>query len=105
MRTWASNKERCPAQGPDIEDKLYQGVIPRMVWSIFDGIYHADEHIEFLVKAGAPSHSRFPYVKPQRGMHEQKLEPTRSSASSDSSKLRRRIIVSLRSTSGRRPSP
>jgi len=37
-------------EGPDIEDKLYQGVIPRMVWSIFDGIYHADEHIEFLVK-------------------------------------------------------
>lgn len=37
-------------EGPDIEDKVYQGVIPRMVWSIFDGIYHADEHIEFLVK-------------------------------------------------------
>lgn len=37
-------------EGPDIEDKEYQGVIPRMVWSIFDGIYHADEHIEFLVK-------------------------------------------------------
>lgn len=34
----------------DLEDKVYQGVIPRMVWSIFDGIYHADEHIEFLVK-------------------------------------------------------
>mmetsp|Transcript_4010 Transcript_4010/g.10341 ORF Transcript_4010/g.10341 Transcript_4010/m.10341 type:complete len:700 (-) Transcript_4010:21-2120(-) len=37
-------------EGPDIDDKVYQGVIPRMVWSIFDGIYHADEHIEFLVK-------------------------------------------------------
>jgi len=37
-------------EGPDIEDKVYQGVIPRMVWSIFDGIYNADEHIEFLVK-------------------------------------------------------
>jgi len=37
-------------EGPDIEDKDYQGVIPRMVWSIFDGIYHSDEHIEFLVK-------------------------------------------------------
>mmetsp|Transcript_30689 Transcript_30689/g.60242 ORF Transcript_30689/g.60242 Transcript_30689/m.60242 type:complete len:726 (-) Transcript_30689:291-2468(-) len=37
-------------EGPDIEDKHYQGVIPRMVWSIFDGIYHADESIEFLVK-------------------------------------------------------
>lgn len=37
-------------EGPDIEDKIYQGVIPRMVWSIFDGIYNADEHIEFLVK-------------------------------------------------------
>jgi kinesin family protein 5 len=37
-------------EGPDIEDKFYQGVIPRMVWSIFDGIYNADEHIEFLVK-------------------------------------------------------
>jgi kinesin family protein 5 len=33
-----------------IEDKVYQGIIPRMVWSIFDGIYNADEHIEFLVK-------------------------------------------------------
>jgi len=37
-------------EGPDIEDKVYQGVIPRMVWSIFDGIYHADDHIEFVVK-------------------------------------------------------
>jgi len=37
-------------EGPDFEDKTHQGVIPRMVWSIFDGIYHADEHIEFLVK-------------------------------------------------------
>mmetsp|Transcript_36829 Transcript_36829/g.78169 ORF Transcript_36829/g.78169 Transcript_36829/m.78169 type:complete len:716 (-) Transcript_36829:71-2218(-) len=37
-------------EGPDIEDKTNQGVIPRMVWSIFDGIYHAEEHIEFLVK-------------------------------------------------------
>lgn len=37
-------------EGPDMEDKTYQGVIPRMVWSIFDGIYNADEHIEFLVK-------------------------------------------------------
>eukprot|EP00429_Kryptoperidinium_foliaceum_P018086 CAMPEP_0176039054 /NCGR_PEP_ID=MMETSP0120_2-20121206/19358_1 /TAXON_ID=160619 /ORGANISM="Kryptoperidinium foliaceum, Strain CCMP 1326" /LENGTH=749 /DNA_ID=CAMNT_0017372449 /DNA_START=115 /DNA_END=2364 /DNA_ORIENTATION=- len=37
-------------EGPDFEDKIHQGVIPRMVWSIFDGIYHADEHIEFLVK-------------------------------------------------------
>lgn len=37
-------------EGPNIEDKVYQGVIPRMVWSIFDGIYHADDHIEFLVK-------------------------------------------------------
>lgn len=37
-------------EGTDIEDKVHQGVIPRMVWSIFDGIYHADEHIEFLVK-------------------------------------------------------
>jgi len=37
-------------EGPDIENKARQGVIPRMVWSIFEGIYHADEHIEFLVK-------------------------------------------------------
>eukprot|EP00928_Gymnodinium_smaydae_P099569 TRINITY_DN9540_c0_g1_i1.p1 TRINITY_DN9540_c0_g1~~TRINITY_DN9540_c0_g1_i1.p1 ORF type:complete len:710 (+),score=198.58 TRINITY_DN9540_c0_g1_i1:253-2382(+) len=37
-------------EGPDIEDKVHQGVIPRMVWSIFDGIYNADEQIEFLVK-------------------------------------------------------
>ncbi|CAK0859215.1 unnamed protein product, partial [Prorocentrum cordatum] len=37
-------------EGPDIQDKVLQGVIPRMVWSVFDGICHADEHIEFLVK-------------------------------------------------------
>uniref|UniRef100_A0A7S4V310 Kinesin-like protein n=1 Tax=Alexandrium monilatum TaxID=311494 RepID=A0A7S4V310_9DINO len=37
-------------EGPDIEDKVYQGVIPRMVWSIFNGIFHADENIEFLVR-------------------------------------------------------
>jgi len=27
-----------------------KGVIPRMVWSVFDGIYNAPEHVEFLVK-------------------------------------------------------
>jgi len=37
-------------EGPDIEDKVLQGVIPRMIWSIFDGIYNAEDHIEFLVK-------------------------------------------------------
>jgi len=37
-------------EGPDIEDQTWMGVIPRMVWSIFDGIYHADDYIEFLVK-------------------------------------------------------
>jgi len=37
-------------EGSDIEDQVYMGVIPRMVWSIFDGIYHADDYIEFLVK-------------------------------------------------------
>lgn len=37
-------------EGSDIEDKVLQGVIPRMVWSLFDGICHSDEHIEFLVK-------------------------------------------------------
>ena len=35
--------------GHNIEDKQYQGGGPRMVWSIFEGICHADEHIEFLV--------------------------------------------------------
>ncbi|CAE8640717.1 unnamed protein product, partial [Polarella glacialis] len=34
----------------DIDCEVMSGVIPRMVWSIFDGIYHADDHIEFLVK-------------------------------------------------------
>lgn len=37
-------------EGSDIEDKEYQGVTPRMIASIFDGIYHADDSIEFLVK-------------------------------------------------------
>ncbi len=37
-------------EGPDILDPDLQGVIPRMVWSVFDGIYNAPEHIEFLVK-------------------------------------------------------
>eukprot|EP00928_Gymnodinium_smaydae_P033197 TRINITY_DN23843_c0_g2_i2.p1 TRINITY_DN23843_c0_g2~~TRINITY_DN23843_c0_g2_i2.p1 ORF type:complete len:718 (+),score=225.32 TRINITY_DN23843_c0_g2_i2:188-2341(+) len=37
-------------EGPDIEDKESQGVIPRMVWSLFDGIYQAEEHLEFLAK-------------------------------------------------------
>eukprot|EP00931_Biecheleriopsis_adriatica_P100867 TRINITY_DN76109_c0_g1_i1.p1 TRINITY_DN76109_c0_g1~~TRINITY_DN76109_c0_g1_i1.p1 ORF type:complete len:719 (-),score=187.13 TRINITY_DN76109_c0_g1_i1:30-2186(-) len=37
-------------EGADIEDEVQMGVIPRMVFSIFDGIYHADDYIEFLVK-------------------------------------------------------
>ncbi|CAE7197799.1 unnamed protein product [Symbiodinium pilosum] len=37
-------------EGPDIEDEIQMGVIPRMVWSIFDGIDHAADYIEFLVK-------------------------------------------------------
>eukprot|EP00927_Polykrikos_kofoidii_P003487 TRINITY_DN11386_c0_g1_i2.p1 TRINITY_DN11386_c0_g1~~TRINITY_DN11386_c0_g1_i2.p1 ORF type:complete len:639 (+),score=144.50 TRINITY_DN11386_c0_g1_i2:232-2148(+) len=37
-------------EGPDIEDKVFQGVIPRMVWSIFEGIHQADVNIEFFVK-------------------------------------------------------
>lgn len=39
-------------EGPDTDviDKTQQGVIPRMIFSIFEGIYHADENIEFLVK-------------------------------------------------------
>ncbi|CAE7857032.1 unnamed protein product [Symbiodinium microadriaticum] len=37
-------------EGPDIEDEVQMGVIPRMVWSIFDGIDHAADYIEFLVK-------------------------------------------------------
>ena len=27
-------------EGPNIEDPDLQGVIPRMVWSVFDGIYN-----------------------------------------------------------------
>eukprot|EP00439_Symbiodinium_sp_Y106_P027874 s3699_g3.t1 len=41
---------RDVSQGPDIEDEVQMGVIPRMVWSIFDGIDHAADYIEFLVK-------------------------------------------------------
>lgn len=37
-------------QGPDLENTEMQGIIPRMVFQIFDGIYGADQHIEFLVK-------------------------------------------------------
>eukprot|EP00397_Hematodinium_sp_SG-2012_P003389 GEMP01003397.1.p1 GENE.GEMP01003397.1~~GEMP01003397.1.p1 ORF type:complete len:820 (+),score=149.34 GEMP01003397.1:289-2748(+) len=37
-------------QGPDLESTELQGIIPRMVFQIFDGIYNADDHIEFLVK-------------------------------------------------------
>merc|ERR1719326_985960 len=37
-------------EGPDMSDSGLCGVIPRMVWSVFGGIYSADEHIEFLVK-------------------------------------------------------
>jgi len=33
-----------------IDDPELQGIMPRMVWTIFDGIYNADDHIEFLVK-------------------------------------------------------
>ncbi len=37
-------------EGPDIEDPEMQGVIPRMIWTVFDGIYSAPESVEFLVK-------------------------------------------------------
>lgn len=33
-----------------IDDPELQGIMPRMVWTVFDGIYNADEQIEFLVK-------------------------------------------------------
>ena len=41
---------RFTMEGPDVQDPDLQGVIPRMIWSVFDGIYSAPEHIEFLVK-------------------------------------------------------
>jgi len=37
-------------EGPDMEDKTSQGVIPRMVFSVFQGISNAHEGIEFQVK-------------------------------------------------------
>jgi len=37
-------------QGPDIEDAELQGVIPRMVKTVFDRIDSASEDIEFTVK-------------------------------------------------------
>ncbi|CAD7928767.1 unnamed protein product [Amoebophrya sp. A25] len=37
-------------QGPDIHDPDLQGVIPRMVWTIFDAIYGAPPTHEYLVK-------------------------------------------------------
>merc|ERR1719420_93099 len=33
-----------------LEDPQYQGIIPRMVWTIFDGIRSTPPHIEFTVK-------------------------------------------------------
>lgn len=40
---------RFTMEGPDIDDPELQGVIPRMIWTVFDGIYSAPEHVEFLV--------------------------------------------------------
>ena len=37
-------------QGPDIEDLELQGVIPRMVRTVFNRIETASENIEFTVK-------------------------------------------------------
>jgi kinesin family protein 5 len=37
-------------QGPDIEDPDLQGVIPRMVKTVFEKIENASEDIEFTVK-------------------------------------------------------
>ncbi|CAJ1446183.1 unnamed protein product [Effrenium voratum] len=37
-------------EGPDTEDEIQMGVIPRMIWSVFDGISQAADYIEFVVK-------------------------------------------------------
>jgi kinesin family member 5 len=37
-------------QGPDIEDMEMQGIIPRMVRTVFSRIETASENIEFTVK-------------------------------------------------------
>lgn len=37
-------------QGPDIDDIEMQGIIPRMVRTVFSRIENADENIEFTVK-------------------------------------------------------
>jgi kinesin family protein 5 len=37
-------------QGPDIEDLEMQGIIPRMVRTVFNRIETASENIEFTVK-------------------------------------------------------
>ena len=37
-------------QGPDIEDLELQGIIPRMVRTVFNRIETASENIEFTVK-------------------------------------------------------
>ena len=36
--------------GPDIEDIEMQGIIPRMVRTVFNRIENADENMEFAVK-------------------------------------------------------
>ncbi|CAG9318513.1 unnamed protein product [Blepharisma stoltei] len=38
--------------GPSVDDPLYQGIIPRMVKTIFQNIDEASEHLEFTVKVG-----------------------------------------------------
>ena len=37
-------------QGPDINDPVHKGLIPRMFDRIFDKIVEADEELEFTVK-------------------------------------------------------
>jgi kinesin family protein 5 len=37
-------------QGPDIGDSEYQGIIPRMVKTVFDKIAAVSDNIEFIVK-------------------------------------------------------
>jgi kinesin family protein 5 len=37
-------------QGPDISDRETQGIIPRMVRTVFNRIDNASEKIEFIVK-------------------------------------------------------
>ena len=43
-------------EGEYLDDETTHGVIPRMVNSIFEGIFNAPAHVEFYVKVRTTAH-------------------------------------------------